>query len=91
MVTKRDVESSASYSAKHWNTMQVMGDFQQAQRQRLEEPVADIGLEPLCAIVSTCRLTDLRLFIPTVICWVYYMQRRSQQLPANVPYALKCR
>lgn len=31
--------------------MQVMGDFQLAQRKRLEEPVADIGLEPLCAIV----------------------------------------
>ncbi|CAM6087311.1 unnamed protein product [Calypogeia fissa] len=42
--------------------IQVMGDFQVAQRQRLEEPVAEIGLEPLCAIVNNnVRCYDLAL------------------------------
>lgn len=31
---------------------QVMIDFQAAQKKRLEEPASDIGLEPLCAMVS---------------------------------------
>lgn len=29
-----------------------MIDFQAAERQRLEEPASEIGLEPLCAVVS---------------------------------------
>ncbi|KAF2297481.1 hypothetical protein GH714_024180 [Hevea brasiliensis] len=32
--------------------IQVMIDFQAAERKRLEEPASDIGLEPLCAIVN---------------------------------------
>ncbi|XP_077213192.1 SEC6 [Tasmannia lanceolata] len=32
--------------------IQVMVDFQAAERQRLEEPASDIGLEPLCAMVN---------------------------------------
>lgn len=30
---------------------QVMIDFQGAERQRLEEPASEIGLEALCAMV----------------------------------------
>lgn len=30
---------------------QVMIDFQAAERQRIEEPASEIGLEPLCAMV----------------------------------------
>lgn len=30
---------------------QVMIDFQAAERQRLEEPASEIGLEALCAMV----------------------------------------
>ncbi|XP_071927795.1 exocyst complex component SEC6-like [Coffea arabica] len=30
--------------------IQVMIDFQAAERQRLEEPASEIGLEPLCAM-----------------------------------------
>ncbi|KAL3701708.1 hypothetical protein R1sor_019730 [Riccia sorocarpa] len=42
--------------------IQVMGDFQVAERQRLEEPVADIGLESLCAMVNNnVRCYDLAL------------------------------
>lgn len=32
--------------------IRVMADFQVAQRQRLEDPVTEIGLEPLCAMVN---------------------------------------
>ncbi|CAK9203206.1 unnamed protein product [Sphagnum jensenii] len=32
--------------------IQVMNEFQGAERRRLEEPAADIGLEPLCAMVN---------------------------------------
>ncbi len=31
--------------------LQIMNEFQAAQRKRLEEPAADIGLEPFCAMV----------------------------------------
>ncbi|KAI3930703.1 hypothetical protein MKX01_037149 [Papaver californicum] len=33
-------------------TIQVMIDFQAAERHRLEEPASDIGLEPLCAMIN---------------------------------------
>ncbi|XP_027098905.2 exocyst complex component SEC6-like [Coffea arabica] len=37
--------------------IQVMIDFQAAERQRLEEPASEIGLEPLCAMVTEfCKL-----------------------------------
>ncbi|ONK66124.1 uncharacterized protein A4U43_C06F4390 [Asparagus officinalis] len=32
--------------------IQVMIDFQAAQRHRLEEPASEIGLEPLCAMIN---------------------------------------
>nr|CAB3451093.1 unnamed protein product [Digitaria exilis] len=38
--------------------IQVMLDFQAAERQRLEEPASDVGLESLCALVNfedTCK------------------------------------
>lgn len=34
--------------------LQVMLDFQAAERQRLEEPASDVGLESLCALVAFC-------------------------------------
>eukprot|EP00252_Welwitschia_mirabilis_P022004 TRINITY_DN5816_c0_g1_i1.p1 TRINITY_DN5816_c0_g1~~TRINITY_DN5816_c0_g1_i1.p1 ORF type:complete len:754 (+),score=182.77 TRINITY_DN5816_c0_g1_i1:281-2542(+) len=40
--------------------IQVMADFQTAERQRMEEPVAEIGLESLCAMVNNnLRCYDL--------------------------------
>ncbi|CDP21699.1 unnamed protein product [Coffea canephora] len=37
--------------------IQVMIDFQAAERQRLEEPASEIGLEPLCAMLTEfCKL-----------------------------------
>ena len=36
--------------------LQVMIDFQAAERKRLEEPASEVGLEPLCAMV--CELFD---------------------------------
>ncbi|XP_058096627.1 exocyst complex component SEC6-like isoform X2 [Magnolia sinica] len=42
--------------------IQVMIDFQAAERQRLEEPASDIGLEPLCAMINNnLRCYDLAL------------------------------
>lgn len=35
---------------------QVMIDFQAAERKRLEEPASEIGLEPLCAMVSQLHI-----------------------------------
>ncbi|KAM0936842.1 putative exocyst complex component EXOC3/Sec6 [Dioscorea sansibarensis] len=32
--------------------IQVMHDFQAAEKQRLEEPASEIGLEPLCAMIN---------------------------------------
>lgn len=44
------------------SVIQVMVDFQAAERQRLEEPVAEIGLEPLCAMVNNnLRCYDLAM------------------------------
>ena len=31
--------------------LQIMIDFQAAERKRFEEPASEIGLEPLCAMV----------------------------------------
>jgi exocyst complex component 3 len=31
-----------------------MIDFQAAEKKRLQEPASEIGLEPLCAMVSVC-------------------------------------
>lgn len=36
-----------------------MIDFQAAERQRLAEPASEIGLEPLCAIVSEMLMHGL--------------------------------
>eukprot|EP00245_Coleochaete_scutata_P006821 TRINITY_DN21604_c0_g1_i1.p1 TRINITY_DN21604_c0_g1~~TRINITY_DN21604_c0_g1_i1.p1 ORF type:complete len:745 (-),score=193.89 TRINITY_DN21604_c0_g1_i1:256-2490(-) len=42
--------------------IQVMMDFQMAERRRFEDPVAEIGLEPLCAMVNNnVRCHDLAL------------------------------
>ncbi|GLU06868.1 hypothetical protein SLE2022_238570 [Rubroshorea leprosula] len=42
--------------------IQVMIDFQAAERQRLQEPASDIGLEPLCATINNnLRCYDLAL------------------------------
>ncbi|OAE20162.1 hypothetical protein AXG93_3818s1610 [Marchantia polymorpha subsp. ruderalis] len=55
--------------------IQVMGDFQVAQRQRLEEPVADIGLEPLCAMVNN-----------NVRCYDLAMELSNNVMEALTPY-----
>ncbi|KAG2665417.1 hypothetical protein I3760_15G007100 [Carya illinoinensis] len=42
--------------------IQVMNDFQAAERKRLEEPASDIGLEPLCAMINNnLRCYDLAM------------------------------
>ncbi|KAJ4824570.1 SNARE-binding exocyst subunit S6 [Turnera subulata] len=42
--------------------LQVMIDFQAAERKRLEEPASDIGLEPLCAMINNnLRCYDLAM------------------------------
>ncbi|KAL5720288.1 SNARE-binding exocyst subunit S6 [Ranunculus cassubicifolius] len=42
--------------------VQVMIDFQAAERRRLEEPASDIGLEPLCALINNnLRCYDLAM------------------------------
>jgi hypothetical protein len=47
--------SLLGFSPDTWTShivlLQVMIDFQAAERQRLEEPASEIGLEPLCAMV----------------------------------------
>ncbi|KAL5217972.1 hypothetical protein ABZP36_018656 [Zizania latifolia] len=39
--------------------IQVMLDFQAAERQRLEEPASDVGLESLCALINNLRCHEL--------------------------------
>ncbi|XP_047340979.1 exocyst complex component SEC6-like [Impatiens glandulifera] len=42
--------------------IQVMVDFQAAERKTLEEPASDIGLEPLCALINNnLRCYDLAM------------------------------
>ncbi|KAG8383031.1 hypothetical protein BUALT_Bualt05G0142000 [Buddleja alternifolia] len=42
--------------------IQVMNDFQAAERQRLEEPASEIGLEALCAMINNnLRCYDLAM------------------------------
>ncbi|KAG9455342.1 hypothetical protein H6P81_008246 [Aristolochia fimbriata] len=42
--------------------IQIMIDFQEAEKKRLEEPASDIGLEPLCAMVNNnLRCYDLAM------------------------------
>ncbi|XP_019175324.1 PREDICTED: exocyst complex component SEC6 isoform X1 [Ipomoea nil] len=42
--------------------IQVMIDFQGAERKRLEEPASEIGLEPLCAVINNnLRCYDLAM------------------------------
>lgn len=42
--------------------IQVMIDFQAAERQRFEEPASEIGLEPLCAMINNnLRCYDLAM------------------------------
>ncbi|XP_024038763.1 exocyst complex component SEC6 isoform X4 [Citrus clementina] len=46
--------------------IQVMIDFQAAERQRLAEPASEIGLEPLCAIINNnLRCYDLAMELST--------------------------
>uniref|UniRef100_A0A7N0TUC4 Exocyst complex component Sec6 n=1 Tax=Kalanchoe fedtschenkoi TaxID=63787 RepID=A0A7N0TUC4_KALFE len=44
------------------SVIQVMIDFQAAERKRFEEPASDIGLEPLCAMINNnLRCYDLAI------------------------------
>lgn len=60
-----------------------MIDFQAAERQRLEEPASDIGLEPLCAMVcdSLTFLSSIQIIWWTyrwVFCWCYLISDQQQ-------------
>jgi len=57
------------------SVIQVMVDFQAAERQSLEEPVAEIGLESLCAMVNN----NLR-------CYDLAMELSSSTMEALTPY-----
>lgn len=39
------------YCDSYCGLLQVMIDFQAAEKKRVDEPASDIGLEPLCAMV----------------------------------------
>ncbi|KAK4791517.1 hypothetical protein SAY86_031930 [Trapa natans] len=55
--------------------IQVMIDFQAAERQRLEEPASDIGLESICAMINNnLRCYDLAMELST---------STSEALPQN--------
>ncbi|WOG91593.1 hypothetical protein DCAR_0310842 [Daucus carota subsp. sativus] len=46
--------------------IEVLDDFQAAQRKRLEEPASEIGLEPLCAMINNnLRCYDLSMELST--------------------------
>ncbi|XP_052188539.1 exocyst complex component SEC6 [Diospyros lotus] len=46
--------------------IQVMIDFQAAERKRIEEPASEIGLEPLCALINNnLRCYDLAMELST--------------------------
>lgn len=46
--------------------IEVLVDFQAAQRKRLEEPASEIGLEPLCAMINNnLRCYDLAMELST--------------------------
>ncbi|OWM65758.1 hypothetical protein CDL15_Pgr015182 [Punica granatum] len=48
------------------NSTDVMIDFQAAERQRLEEPASDIGLESICAMINNnLRCYDLAMELST--------------------------
>uniref|UniRef100_A0A0D6QUE4 Uncharacterized protein n=1 Tax=Araucaria cunninghamii TaxID=56994 RepID=A0A0D6QUE4_ARACU len=57
------------------SVIQVMVDFQAAERQRLEEPVADIGLEALCAMVNN-----------NLCCYDLAMDLSNSTMEALTPY-----
>lgn len=47
------------YPRLYYVFLQVMIDFQAAEKKRLEEPASEIGLEPLCAMVSVIFLLSV--------------------------------
>ncbi|KAJ8755548.1 hypothetical protein K2173_022127 [Erythroxylum novogranatense] len=48
--------------------IQVMVDFQEAEKKRLAEPASEIGLEPLCAMINNnLRCYDLAMELSTSI------------------------
>jgi len=44
-----------------------MIDFQAAEKKRLEEPASEIGLEPLCAMVSVILFASVGLLFQHMI------------------------
>lgn len=60
-----------------------MIDFQAAERQRLEEPASEIGLEPLCAMVCD-SLTIYHLS-------VYFIDRIKSNLLLGFSIKFVCR
>jgi len=53
--------SVALYPRLYYVFLQVMIDFQAAEKKRLEEPASEIGLEPLCAMVSVILFGSIGL------------------------------
>ena len=52
--------------------LQVMIDFQAAEKKRLEEPASEIGLEPLCAMVSVIFFASVGLLFQRRIFYLFY-------------------
>ncbi|CAN1324148.1 Exocyst complex component SEC6 [Linum perenne] len=59
--------------------IQVMMDFQAAEKKRLQEPASEIGLEPLCAMVCShlCSLLVLILIMMISSIYIYPLLKFS--------------
>ncbi|KAL3504644.1 hypothetical protein ACH5RR_034485, partial [Cinchona calisaya] len=66
--SRMHLRSYNSYALKMSKLAAVMIDFQAAERQRLEEPASEIGLEPLCAMINNnLRRYDLAMELSSSI------------------------
>lgn len=63
--------------------LQVMIDFQAAERQGFEEPASEIGLEPLCAMVC--------VHLPSSIQPYFWCLCRNYKVTVFLEFTLICR
>ena len=66
--------------------LQVMIDFQAAEKKRLQEPASEIGLEPLCDMVSVFLINVMLIILTRVFpngtsCWytinlMFYLDKK---------------